>query len=250
MVDWIARILVLITAIVQIAFPFFVNPFRDGQQPFRGSEPSQIEPTGYAFAIWEPIYFLALGYAIWQLLPAGRADPVTLRIAPLAATTYMGSSLWLTAAKVGPYWATMPILALMAVCACVALVLALEGARRDRPKWWLAVLPFGLYAGWTVCAFFVNVAEVAPAYGFNRFGLSVAQYAAGSIAILTGVVALLLVVTRGNIPFAASVLWALAGILAATRVRGAEFIVTAAAAIAIVAVIALTSLTRLSEPSG
>jgi hypothetical protein len=58
------------------------------------------------------------------------------------------------------------------------------------------------------------------------------------------------VVTRGNIPFAASVLWALAGILVATRVRGAEFIVTAAAAIAIVAVIALTSLTRLSEPSG
>jgi hypothetical protein len=45
MVDWIARILVLITAIVQIVFPFFVNPFRDGQQPFRGSEPSQIEPN-------------------------------------------------------------------------------------------------------------------------------------------------------------------------------------------------------------
>jgi hypothetical protein len=46
MIDLSLRALVLLSAVVQIVFPFFVNPFRDGEQPVRGSEPSQIEPAG------------------------------------------------------------------------------------------------------------------------------------------------------------------------------------------------------------
>jgi hypothetical protein len=195
------------------------------------------------------IYLLALGYAAWQLLPVGRNDPVTLRIAPLAATIYSCSSLWLSAAKFGPYWATMPILGVMAVCACVALMFSLEGPRAAGLKWWFAVLPFALYAGWTVSAFFVNVAEVAPAYGFSRFGLSVSQYAAVSIAALTAVVAFLLFLTHGNGALAGTVIWALIGIIVANHLRGAELIVTAAVFGALATVIAVTAWAQLTAPS-
>jgi len=241
MTDHALRFLVLLAAAIQIAFPFFVNPFRDGAQPVRNSVPSQIEPAGYAFAIWGPIYLAAVAYAIWQMTSSGRADPVTARIAPLALVLYLGSSLWLAAAKYGPLWATMPILAVMALCAVIALVLAAGSSNSSVQRLLCLVIPFGLYAGWTVCATFVNVAEAAPAYGFERFGLSVPGYAVLSIAALTVLAAAILWLTRGNLAFAGTVIWALAAIIVAGLQRGVDQSVVTAAMAALVAVMAATA---------
>jgi hypothetical protein len=244
MTDTFLRFLVLATAVVQIIFPYFVNPFRNGAQPVRGTEPSQIEPAEYAFAIWGPIYLLAVVYAVWQLTPTGRAAPVTARIAPLAIALYAGSSVWLAAAQYGPLWATMPVLASMALCAVLALKL---GTDTTRPSWLQVlclILPFGLYAGWTVCATFVNIAEVAPRYGFNRFELSIAGYAVLSIAVVTAAVAAVLWLTQGNLVFAATAVWALVAIIVAASTRPVDNAVPIAAGAALVAVIAFTAYVR------
>lgn len=89
----ILRILVLIAAIQQFAFPIFVNPFRDGGRGLSTTTPipltsSQIEPAGYAFAIWGPIYLLAIAYAVWQLTPsaAPTQPPAASRLSPLSST--------------------------------------------------------------------------------------------------------------------------------------------------------------------
>lgn len=245
MLDAALRVFVLLAAAVQITFPFFVNPFRDGGQPVRAAVPSQIEPAGYAFGIWGPIYVAAIVYAVWQLTAPGRRDAVTSRIAPLAVVLYAGSSLWLAAAQYGPLWATMPILAVMALCAVTALMLATQGEDRSLQRSLCLILPFGLYAGWTVCATFVNVAEVAPAYGFARFGLSVPAYAVASIGVLTFVAAFALWLTRANLAFAATVAWALVAIIVAARQKGFEPSVVMAAGAALVAVVALTVLSRM-----
>lgn len=245
MLDIPLRIFVLLTAAVQITFPFFVNPFRDGAQPVNAGVPSQIVPAGYAFSIWGAIYLAALVYAVWQLTAPGRRDPVTLRIGPLAIVINAGSSLWLAAAQYGPLWATMPILAVMALCAVTALVLATHGGDLSLQRSLCLVLPFGLYAGWTVCATFVNVAEVAPAYGFARFGLSVPAYAVLSIGVLTTVAAVISWLTRANLAFAATVAWALVAIIVAARQKGFEPSVVMAAGAALVAVVALTVLSRM-----
>lgn len=239
MLDLTLRVFVLLTAILQIAFPFFVNPFREGPQAFRSGAPSQIEPAGYAFSIWGPIYLLALGYAAWQLTPVGRADPVTARIAPLAIALYVGSSLWLAAAKYGPFWATMPILAVMALCASLALVISTAEPSSYNWRTWAVVLPFGVYAGWTVCAMFVNIAEVAPAFGFNRFGLSIHGYGVLSIIMAALAAGVVLWLTRGNPVFAGTVLWALIAIVVAAWERGADGAISTAATTAIVAVLVL-----------
>lgn len=234
------RMLVLAAAAVQLAFPYFVNPFRGGAQPVRAFEPSQIEPARYAFAIWGPIYIAAVVYAVWQLTPAGRANPVTLRLAPLAIALYAGSSLWLSAAQFGPLWATMPVLAAMAACAVASLAFGVQKTDGSWQQTLCLVVPFALYAGWTVCATFVNIAEVAPRYGFDRVGLSAPSYAVLSVVVATGVVALCLWITRGNIVFAGTVIWALTAIIVAAVERDFGYEVRLAAALAIVAVAAFT----------
>ncbi len=247
MSDLALRLLVLAAAVQQLAVPMFVNPFAGGGNPVRFSTPSQIEPASYAFAIWGPIYLLALAYGVWQLT-LGRSSAETLRIAPLALTLYSGSSAWLYVAKYGPLFATMPILAVMAVCATICLLIAVQAGTRPGLSWWTLVLPFALYAGWTVCATIVNVAEVAPAYGFDRFGLSVAGYALLSIGVV-GVIALLLVWrTNGNLPFAATIIWALVAIAVAGIGRGANATVIAAALLAAAATAMLACLLRFSSP--
>ena len=240
MTDLLLRAAVLAAAILQIVFPIFVNPFRDGQNSLRISDPSQIEPAGYAFSIWGPIYLAALAYAVWQLAGAGRKMPLTLRIAPLAIVLYLGSSVWLAAAKFGPLWATMPILALMALSACTILIVATSAAERSAGWWWFVVVPFGLYAGWTTAATFVNVATVAPGYGFDRFGLSIPGYAQAIVAA-TAVTALMLWLTRGNAIYAATIAWALVAIIVAGRARGAapEVLWTAGGALGVVVLLTL-----------
>jgi hypothetical protein len=237
------RLLVLVAAAVQIVFPVYVNPFREGgHRGFKLVESSQIEPAGYAFAIWGPIYLLALAYAVWQLTPRGRADPVTAAIAPYAIVLYAGSSVWLAAAQYGPFWATIPILLVMAVCACVSLIAAVSMPGGVAPwRTWAVVVPFGLYAGWTVCASAVNIAEIAPAYGFARFGLSIPAYAVVSIAAVTVVAGLMLLRTGGSLPFAGTVIWALVAIIVAAVSRGHAQVVPITAGLAIVVVLGATA---------
>jgi hypothetical protein len=244
MSDLPIRIIVLFTALVQIIVPFFVSPFQQGNNPVRAELPSQIEPAGYAFSIWGLIDVFALGYGVWQLTPDGRADPVTARIAPYAIILYVGCALWLAAAQYGPLWATMPILIGMAACASIALVLSTNMAGASTWRYWAVIVPFGLYAGWTVCAMFVNVAEVAPQFGFNRFGLSVVAYAMLSLAAAPMLAAVIIFLTRGELAFAMTVLWALAAIIVAGRERGADGAFIAASGIGFATIVLVTLAVR------
>jgi uncharacterized membrane protein len=245
--ELVVRGLVLAVAAQQLAFPFFVNPFSQSAGAIRGGEPSQLEPAGYAFLIWTPIYLLALAFGVWQLTAAGRAAPVTLKIAPFAITLFAGSSAWLWFAKYGPLWMTMPTIAVMAACAVACLLLALGSGPRTGIEWLCLVLPFGLYAGWTLCATFVNVAEVAPQFGFTRFGLSVPGFAVLSIIVAGMLAGLLVWRTQANIPFTAAIVWALVGIVVAGVTRGADRAVVATAAFAAIAVAALFVFIRISQ---
>ena len=244
------RLAVFAAAAAQLVVPYIVNPFRDGQDAVRAGAPSQVEPAAYAFAIWGPIYLLALAYAIWQLLPAGRRDPMTARIAPFALPLYLGSSVWLLAADEQlPLWLTMPILAAMACCAIAALWLSLRSETPTLSRVLFLTLPFGLYAGWTTCATFVNVAEVAPQYGFDRFGLDTPIYAAVSIAAATLAAGFVLIRARGAITYALPVAWALTAIIIAAQTRAYDQIVLYAAAAALTAVIAIAALSKLRARS-
>ncbi|MBX9747302.1 MAG: hypothetical protein K2X34_10395, partial [Hyphomonadaceae bacterium] len=111
----------------------------------------------------------------------------------------------------------------------------------------LLTLPFGLYAGWTTCATFVNIAEVAPQLGFERFGLSVPLFGAASIAVATAAAAFVLLRTRGALVYALTVAWALIAILVASQTRGYDQIIVYAASAALALVLLIASSLKLTR---
>lgn len=241
---------VLALAVAQIVVPLFVNPFRDGHSRVLAGEPSLIQPAGYAFSIWGLIYLASLAYAVWQLMASGRADPMTRRAAPLAAATFGGSALWLVAAEYGPLWSTMPILAAIAACAVVVLVMAVRAPGGSAARRWLMIAPFGLYAGWALCAAFVNIAEVAPQLGFDRLGLSIPTFGIATIAVTSAIALGVLLLSRGNPVFALTVAWALVAIVVAAVQRDAPRAIHwtsgIAAALLLIASLATMAVTRRS----
>ncbi|HVY84801.1 MAG TPA: hypothetical protein VG943_06695 [Caulobacterales bacterium] len=241
-----ARTLVLLAALQQAVFPAFVNPFAQGGHPrLLSGTPSQIVPAPYAFSIWGVIYLGALAYAVWQLTPSGRADAVTKRLAPLAIAIYLGSSIWLAIAQFGPVWATVPVLLAIAGCAAAALVVAMNPPVQTRARTWLVAVPFGLYAGWTACASFVNIADVAPQLGFNRFGLPVPAFGMLCIGGATLAACILSVYARGAIALAAAVIWALVAIIVAVIVNNYALSVAVAAGLGLAAMLVTTAAVKL-----
>ena len=126
----------------------------------------------------------------------------------------------------------------MAGSAIAVTILVGRSVSFGSATWWFMLFPFAVYAGWTTCATFVNFAEVAPQYGFDRFGLSTELYGAISLALAAVVALIVLWQSKGQAVYAATVAWALIGILVAANARryGVEVTVTAATALVVLAV--------------
>lgn len=221
---WVG-IVVFLAAVQQFVAPFFLNPFRGTHAQMREESTTLIEPARYAFAIWGPIYILALGYSGLQLFSEPASAPLFSRVAPWAIALYGSSTLWLFLAVRKLYWLTVPLLAAMALFASVALVHLVQGD--DTFVWWgLAVAPFGLYAGWAIAATAVNISSVASRVGFNRFGLGQVPFDLALLASATIATLILLLLCRGELALGASVVWALAAIVAANLRRKGPMSIT------------------------
>ena len=112
-----------------------------------------IQPAGYAFAIWGPIY-------LWLVASAGRGligrdtDPGWDATRwPLILSLAVGAT-WIPVAEASPVWAT----ALIWVMLAGALAALWRAPRRDGG--WLHG-PLGLYAGWLSAASFVSLGLLA-----------------------------------------------------------------------------------------
>lgn len=245
------RYLVLAAAVQQILFPFFINPFgaNSANSQAGAAIASGIAPAGYAFAIWGPIYLGALAYGLWQVTAAGAQDGVAEHLAAPLIVLYLGSSLWLWFAQNGPLWGTVPTLAVMAAMAIYALTIVSAADQTGWMRWLILVLPLALYAGWTSCAVFVNFAEVAPVYGFDRLGLSRGSFGVLLLALATLLAVGVLWATRGQSAYAATIVWALAAIIAAVFMRKDPAIIGAASGMGIVVVIAAAWWLRRMEPA-
>jgi hypothetical protein len=221
--DAARRLANLLLAVIQAAIPalVFQGGFRTAPTGLPEPGPTPVEPAGYAFIIWSLIYAGSLAYAVFQALPRNAESPLLRRIGWLTASGFLLTSSWMVFASFGPLWATVPTMIGMFLLLAAAFVIAARwedqagrGGRR-----WFVVLPLALFSGWLTAAVFVNPAEVLPRYGFDRFGLSVEAF---SIVVLGGaaLAALtLLRLTRWNLAYALTVMWALAGIVVANVQR-------------------------------
>ncbi|GAA3539028.1 hypothetical protein AFL01nite_29600 [Aeromicrobium flavum] len=224
----------LAAAIAQIVAPI-VQTVADVSQPGDDSESLLITPAGWAFSIWSLIYLLALAHAVVTLW---RGDGVGSRrfLIDLIAL-YVGATVWIAVSAVAISWLTFLVLAVMTCFAIDAARIAASARLRD-PAWitWLARAASGVYAGWVSAAVFLNLGT-----GAIELDIADPDIRGWQFALLVGAVVFALganLLMPRSPGYAAAVVWALIGIIAA--VAGES---TTALVIAIVAIVLLVAQT-------
>jgi hypothetical protein len=153
-------ILVFILAVLFAISPAFVRDFG-------GFDPSQfpvpqvnpaVQPAGYAFGIWGPIYLwllVGLGFGLWKRRGDAQWHAMRLALIPSLGV----GMLWLSVAVASPVWASV-LIWIMLGSAVAALF------RAPAYDSWFAELPVGLYAGWLTAASCVSLGLLIAGYGY------------------------------------------------------------------------------------
>ncbi|OAN69471.1 hypothetical protein A8B78_21605 [Jannaschia sp. EhC01] len=215
--------LVLVAAIAFALSPVFTEPFSgfDPSQLPRPVDDPPIQPAGYAFAIWGVIYLWLIAGAAYGLIK--RADaPDWQAMRPALLLSLVIGATWIPVALAAPVPATLLIIAML-----LTALIALFRAPRAEALW--SAAPIALYAGWLSAASVVASATVVAAYT----GLSPQGVSLGGILLVAFVAGAVVRTTHHPIPYAAAVIWALAGIVFANLASGLDTVgITAMAVIA------------------
>jgi hypothetical protein len=192
------------TAALAFAAAPFLAPGFEGFDPEAFPVPQRdppVQPAGFAFAIWGPIYLWLLAHAGWGLF--ARADDAEWDRPrwPLFASLALGAS-WLAVAGQAPLVATVQIWAML-----VFALLALFRISPDREPLLLAA-PVALYAGWLTAAAFVALGLVLAGHGLVSEATAAALCLAGAVAL-----GLAVQIRLSRAPlFGAALVWALIGV--------------------------------------
>jgi hypothetical protein len=219
-------ILVLAASVAFVLFTYLSEDFsgyRPDQMPYAEANPS-IQPAGFAFAIWGPIYLWLILGAGFGLLRRADAPDWDAHRWPLIGSLVLGSG-WTAVAVRSPILATVMIFAMLGL-ALWAL------ARAPRRDFWWARAPIGLYAGWLTAASFVSLGVVLA--GFGLLGSSrVAALIFVPLAAAFAVAVFLRLAPGGAYALAAA--WGFLGIAATNIGRHADVAVLAVIGLSVLA---------------
>lgn len=199
------------------------------------SYPTLLVASGYAFAIWGPIFLLDIMYAIWQCSNR-RHDSGMLRVRIASLVGFALTSAWMVIFSQQQFW-----LALAAIWASlVCLVYAAYWLSRQRPApdalSFCAWLPLSLHAGWVSLAAFLNTAQVIVAFRL----LPLDDMLPWSVGLLVLAAVLLLIANArmgGNVIYALAAVWGLAAVYLQQSISPLPGAPTAALAAAVVAAV-------------
>jgi benzodiazapine receptor len=192
--------------------------------------------AGWAFSIWGVIYAGFLAYAVYQLLPGQRSRELHRRTGWWLAASAVFNPLWILA--FGAQQLLLAELLIVALLVCLAVVL---GRLTGEPATGVAERvvfrgPVALYTGWVSVATVLGTAATGAWLGLPADGPLATVLSALVLLVAAGIVSW--VVTAGTqvVPYAAAVVWAVAGI----ALNDPPVAVVAAAVVTIVVVIAAT----------
>lgn len=219
--DAVRVVATLAGAVGQVVLPSVLLPrFRREEEP-----PNVMQPAPYAFGIWFPIFATSLAEAAVQARPSQREDPVLRAVGTPFALAMLSTAVWAPLVATRRYWAAQAALGGIALFGEQARrrLAAAEG-RGDltAARKGLLVPPVSMLAGWGAAATVVNLAAMLVAAGVVRPGRHAA--ATGVVCTLAvGGVATFATASTGGASsrtaqaYGATVLWALAGIVAGQR---------------------------------
>lgn len=179
--------------------------------------PTYVVPAGYAFSIWGPIFALSIAYAVWQMLPAQRENPLLRRVGWPVAVAFAGSTFWQFAFTAGQYALSVGLIAATLVSLALA-VGRMAGWRTPftGPERWLVWFASGLYLGWITVATVANVAQSLAAAGVSQLGLGAEAW--GMVMLVAaGLIAATVTLATRNGGYPLAVAWALVAVFVARR---------------------------------
>jgi len=197
--------------------------------------PTYVQPADYAFVVWAPIFALAFVYAAYGASPARRTDPLLRRIGWWTALAYGSNSLWILAFQTQRFLLAGTVIFLTLICLAVAFVRTfrterpLTGAERRRVE-----IPIGVFFGWITAANVANAAQVIAATGWEPWGLTEVQWSIALLLMGTVFSCLVILNTRGSLPYSLTILWALAAVVVNQLSAPAPVLATASASLAAV----------------
>lgn len=176
-----------------------------------------VVPALYTFSVWFVIYAGALAYAVYQALPAQRSNVLLRRIGWWTAAAFLATTLWAVAQTLGGEWLTVPIMfAMFAALLGAQITFITQRAPRTQAERWLVVVPLSIFLGYVTVATIANTASILTQSNITNFlGIPPTAWAVAMLVVAGAVVSFVTSVSRGNVAYALTVIWALVGIIVA-----------------------------------
>ena len=169
-------------------------------------------PAGYVFSIWGVIYLALIGFAIYQLLPAQRENKRLQAIGYWFAFSSLVNIVWIFMWHYNVFALTLVLmLALLVSLIVIYLRLDIGRAKVSAAERWLVFVPFSIYLGWITVATIANITSVLYFLQWNGWGISPEAWTLIMLAAAV-VIGAAVSLTRGDVAYAAVLIWAFAGI--------------------------------------
>jgi hypothetical protein len=234
------RLLVLLCSLAMPVIAWFSQQgaFGPDNGAVSAQYPTLLLASGYAFAIWGPIFLLDVAYGIWQVTGPRRGDRTLSRVAPWTAVGFALTAAWMPLFSMGQFVACLLIIFAALACLLRAAFMLTDDARRLPRQWLWAWTPISLHAGWLSLAAFLDLAQTIVAHRW----LSTFDMLPWSLVLFAGAAVLVLWANhrmRGNVDYAGAATWGLIAVYLQQRgwdLRGASGAAWCALALAVVLV--------------
>ncbi len=210
------RVVVILAMVLEIGATFLPSlGLGDPIQERSDATRTLLTPSGWAFAIWGPLFAGSFLFAVYQALPAQRDSALLGRIGWPVAGAFAAIGMWAVYTQFYALTAISVAIILTALACLMTVYRILVGTQRGftRGERWLVVLPLSALAAWLTAASIVNIAATLTYYGVDAGGAN--AMLAAAVTVVGGIiVAVAAWRGRGNPIYAAVFLWALLAIYA------------------------------------
>ncbi len=216
--DTVRQVVVLITSLLAIGAAFIGSgavvgtPIQEAAGGWLDSDSTLLAPGGPAFSIWSVIYAGLFAYAVWQLLPAQRAEPRHRRIGYGVAASLVLNALWIGVVQFDLLGASLAVIAVLAALLGWLFLQVRRMPPRSALDGFITDGSIGLYLGWVVVATAANATAVLAAARFDGGPFAPVVWAVIVIAVAAGVGVGIGIAGRGRLAPMLSLGWGLAWI--------------------------------------
>lgn len=212
----LGSIIVVITYLAMIAVNTLANIL-----PINGRSTGDVSdaysnlfaPAGITFSIWSLIYFLLLGYSLYQLINRKSVfeNKAYKRVAFWFIISSIANILWIFAWHYEVIWLTL-ILMLVLLTSLIIINLSLRNVQASKSETLFIKIPFAVYFGWITIATIANITTFLVLIEWNRFGMSEVFWTV-VIVIVGAIIGFLAEIYYKSFSYGAVIIWAYLGII-------------------------------------